>query len=64
MGGANKWIGVQTHILFNMGVQERLRHKNVFCTSLRWIKWAKKYMARAQRRKLKQEVSKNDRYSF
>lgn len=45
-------------------VQDRLRHKNVFCTSLRCIKWAKKYMARAQRRKLKQEVTKNARDSF
>lgn len=45
-------------------VQDRLRHKNVFCTSLRWIKWAKKYMARSQRRKLKQEVTKNARDSF
>lgn len=46
------------------GVQDRLWHKNVFCTSLRWIKWAKKYMSRAQRRKLKQEVTKNARDSF
>ena len=43
-------------------VQDRLRHKNVFCTSLRWIKWAKKYTARAQRRKLKQEIIKREKY--
>lgn len=35
------------------GVQDRLRHKHIFCTSRRWVKWAKKYIARAQRRKQK-----------
>jgi hypothetical protein len=31
-------------------VQDRLYHKNVFCISNRWIRWAKRYLSKANRR--------------
>ncbi len=37
------------------GVQDRLRHKGVFCISNGWIKWAKRYLNRSKRRKDKQK---------
>lgn len=41
-------------------IKYRLKHKNIFCISRRWIKWAKKYLNRADRRKTKQKVSKEN----
>jgi len=43
----------------NAGVQDRLRHKGIYCISNGWIKWAKRYMNRSQRRKSKQQCFKN-----
>lgn len=37
-------------------IQDRLKHKRVFCISKEWIKWAKKYSSRAFRRKHKQKL--------
>lgn len=37
-------------------IKYRLKHKKIFCISRRWIKWAKKYLNRADRRKTKQKV--------
>ena len=31
-------------------VQDRLYHKDVFCISNRWIRWAKRYLSKANRR--------------
>lgn len=31
-------------------VQDRLYHKDVFCISDRWIRWAKRYLSKANRR--------------
>ena len=31
-------------------VQDRLYHKDVFCISNRWIRWAKRYLSKASRR--------------
>lgn len=39
----------------NAGVQDRLRHKCIYCISNGWIKWAKRYMNRSQWRKEKQK---------
>ncbi len=38
----------------NADIQDRLRHKGIFCISNGWIKWAKRYMNRSERRKEKQ----------
>lgn len=35
------------------GVQERLHEKGFVCTSDAWIRWAKKYLNRIDRRKIK-----------
>lgn len=32
-------------------IQDRLRYKDIFCVSKRWVKWAKSYINRATRRK-------------
>lgn len=32
-------------------VQDRLRHRGIYCVSAKWIKWAKRYINRSQRRK-------------
>lgn len=32
-------------------VQDRLNHKEIYCISDNWIKWAKKYLSRSNRRK-------------
>ena len=42
-------------------IQWDLKDKNFICTSQEWIKWAKKYTSRANRRKQKQELRK-ERY--
>lgn len=31
-------------------VQDRLYHKDAFCISNRWIRWAKRYLSKASRR--------------
>ena len=36
-------------------IQDRLCHKGIFCISIGWIKWSKRYMVRSQRRKSRQE---------
>ena len=41
-------------------IKDRLKHKNIFCISRRWIKWAKKNLNRADRRKTKQKVRKEN----
>lgn len=41
-------------------IQDRLYHKGIFCISNGWIKWSKKYMARSQRRKSRQEDYKDE----
>lgn len=33
------------------GVQWRYRDRRYICTSLKWRRWAKRYLSRAQRRK-------------
>lgn len=40
-------------------VQDRLRHRNIYCVSAKWIKWAKRYINRSQRRKRNESKSKN-----
>ena len=32
-------------------IQHRLRHRGIYCVSAKWIKWAKRYLNRTQRRK-------------
>ena len=32
-------------------VQDRLRHKGIFCISNEWLRWGKRYLNRANRRK-------------
>lgn len=39
-------------------IKDRLKHKNIFCISKEWIKWAKKYLNRVDRRKNKQKIKK------
>lgn len=39
-------------------IKDRLRHKNIFCISEKWVKWAKKYLNRVDRRKNKQKMGK------
>ena len=34
-------------------IQDRLRHKGIFCISNKWFKWAKQYLNRSERRKIK-----------
>ena len=41
-------------------IKDRLKHKNMFCISRRWINWAKKYLNRVDRRKFKQKVRKEN----
>ncbi len=38
-------------------IQDRLNHKGIFCISNNWIKWAKRYLNRSSRRKLKQNCN-------
>lgn len=40
-------------------VQERLGEKDWICVSDKWVKWAKRYMNKANRRKSKQELDKD-----
>lgn len=42
-------------------IKDRLRHKNIFCISRKWIKWAKSYLNRVERRKSKQIVRKENK---
>ena len=37
-------------------VQDRLYHKGIYCISDKWIRWSKRYMNRAYRRKAKQSI--------
>lgn len=39
-------------------IKDRLKHKNIFCISKEWIKWAKKYLNKVERRKSKQRIKK------
>lgn len=39
-------------------IKDRLKHKNIFCISKEWIKWAKKYLNKVERRKSKQRIRK------
>lgn len=41
-------------------IKDRLRHKNIFCISRKWISWAKKYLNRVDRRKNKQKTGKEN----
>ncbi len=41
-------------------IKDRLKHKNIFCISRGWINWAKKYLNRVDRRKIKQKVRKEN----
>lgn len=41
-------------------IKDRLKHKNIFYISEKWVKWAKKYLNRADRRKTKQKVRKEN----
>jgi hypothetical protein len=47
----------------NIYVQDRLRHKGIFCISNGWIKWAKRYMNRSQRRKERQKYYETENYN-
>jgi hypothetical protein len=40
-------------------VQNRLGLKNIYCTSKDYIKWAKNYLNRSDRRKYKQNLKEN-----
>lgn len=49
----------------NKSIQDRLYHKGFFYISNSWIKWAKNYLNRSQRRKNKQDIkniTKNYRF--
>lgn len=35
-------------------IKDRLEHKNIYCVSKKYIKWAKRYLNRVDRRKSKQ----------
>ena len=37
-------------------VQDRLKHKDIFCISEEWIRWAKPYINRSNRRNNKQQL--------
>ena len=41
-------------------IKDRLKHKNIFYISEKWVKWAKKYLNRVDRRKFKQKVKKEN----
>lgn len=34
----------------NKDIQDRVRHEGIYCISSRWMKWAKKYLSRTNRR--------------
>ena len=40
----------------NASIQDRLRHKGIYCISDNWLSWAKKYLNRSQRRQNKQII--------
>jgi len=42
-------------------VQNRLYHKGIYCISNKWIHWAKRYLNRSERRKLKQDIILNQK---
>lgn len=42
----------------NYDIQDRLHHKGIHCISDRWLKWAKKYLNRSDRRRDKQALNK------
>lgn len=41
-------------------IKDRLKHKNIFCISREWIKWAKSYLNRVDRRKAKQRMKRKN----
>lgn len=45
----------------NVYVQDRLKHKGIFCISDKWIHWAKRYLNRSERRKSKQNIKLNQK---
>lgn len=41
-------------------IKDRLKHKNIFCISREWIKWAKSYLNRVDRRNAKQRMGREN----
>lgn len=41
------------------GIQDRLKHKGIFCISNQWIVWAKRWLNREERRKCKREIKES-----
>jgi hypothetical protein len=49
---------MKTSNIKEQNAQEIIRHKNIECTSNQHIKWAKDYLHRSFRRRIKQDIKK------